>query len=95
MAVTNGGSKSAPVTGNVTTSAASLVADNPRRRAVMIRNNDASASIYLGSDATVTTSGATQGIAVAAGATFVDRVSRDAWWAIAGGTVSVTYIEVT
>ena len=64
-----------------------------RRALVVIRNNDASKTIYIG-DGTVTASGATQGIAVTAGQTLqVEFTSGTVISVIASGaSTSVSYL---
>lgn len=95
MAVANGGNKTAPAAATVTSTAASVVADNPNRRAFVLNNSDSTNSVFLGSTSAVTASGATKGIEVKAGIIFTDTVSRDAWYAItASASVVCPYYEV-
>lgn len=96
MSVTNGGNKSAPLTVTATTTAGQLLADNPNRRAAQFRNTDASVSVFIGRDNTVTSSGSTKGMELKAGEVYTDRVSRDAWYVItASSTADIAVIEVT
>lgn len=74
---------------NVTTGAAELIEQRLGRRSALIRNRDASVSIYLGSSDSVTTS---TGFEVPAEES-VRIETEGAVYAIAGGTVSVDYLE--
>lgn len=74
------------------TTATLLLAANPARATAMLVNNG-TATVFLGKDATVTT---TTGIPLAAGASLVDDRSSDAWYGIlATGTGDVRVLEVT
>lgn len=76
-----------------TATASQIVAANKHRHQLHIKNNHASAVMYLGKDATVTTS---NGYPLAAGGELVDLDSTDAWFAIMPATVTgdARYIEV-
>lgn len=76
----------------VTTSAVLLLDADANRISVLFSNNGA-ATLYLGKDATLTTSNA--GTFVASGANLPDSDSQDAWWGItSSGTADVRIIEV-
>lgn len=70
--------------------AVEVVAANPARLGLTIRNNGAD-TVYLGGDDTVTDASP---LVLAAGATYVDEISNDAWWAIAGTGDSATLVFV-
>jgi hypothetical protein len=78
----------------VTTTAVQLAAANPNRKSVIFQNQG-STTAFIG-PATVTASGATQGFALAGGASFTDNASGEPWYAIAAsGSAPVLAIEVT
>lgn len=65
-----------------TTSAVLLLAANENRQIAWFANAG-SVTVYLGTDNTVAS---TTGIPLAAGATFIDDQSTDAWWCIAASS---------
>lgn len=88
---------SAPVSVTVTTSATQILAPNTARQGFIINNTDASASIFIGEDATVTdangialfalgTLGADRGFGLYTGAIFA---------IVSSGTVDVRVWEIT
>lgn len=84
-------SKSAPAAIAVTAVTICLASNKHRLSAVFV-NAHASIACYLGKDATVTTA---NGIPLAAGASFTDSFSTDAWYVIpASGTTDLRVLEV-
>jgi hypothetical protein len=80
-----GATKSPPASVAVASSATSIIAATSRR--MVILSNNGGVTVYLGSTSAVTT---TNGIALAAGAVFIDDVTGDAWYGIvASGTCNV------
>ena len=85
------GSKSAPTAVSVASTATSILAANTSRKAAFIANNGTQ-TVYLGRDNTVTTA---NGLPLAAGQTWPDDTSTDAWYGIvASGTCDVRFLEV-
>lgn len=75
------GTKTAPASVGVTNAVGgqTLLAANPNRKVAIIVNTSVNI-VYLGKDATVTVA---NGVPLAAGASFRDDFSNDAWQAIA------------
>lgn len=73
-----------------TTTAGTLVEANPRRRKVIVKNQDSSIVVYVGI-ATVT---ALNGISIAAGATLTLETTALIQVIAASGTPIVGYIEI-
>lgn len=78
---------------SVGTSATLVLESNPARRGMILANNSA-ATVYIGSDSSVTTS---TGIPIAANGNLTDSGPRDLWkgqvWGIcASGTSDVRYM---
>ncbi len=95
MAITNGGVMSDPATVTVSTSATVILAESPSRRGFIIRNTDASVSIYWG-NSTVTASSTKKGLELKAGESIsVTRIRSAIYGIVASGTVAVCVIEVT
>lgn len=95
MAITNGGTKSAPATVTATGTRILLLAENPRRRSALFRNTDTTNSVFIG-DVTVTASGSAKGTELKAGESISDSKSRDAWYVItAGSSVDVSVLEIS
>ena len=70
-----------------------LLAANADRISAIIAVEAGSVTVYLGADSGVTSS---PGFPLAAGETFTDRSSVDAWWGItASGTADVRVTETT
>lgn len=79
---------------SITSSATLIVPDNPNRCEFSFRNNDASASIYVGGSG-VTSSGASKGLEVKAGEVYWDAKSPFALYGVtASGTVGIGGSEV-
>lgn len=77
----------------VDTSADLIVAANGNRKSVVIQNNGA-VTVYLGKS-NVAASSTNQGYALAAGQTFVDNASTEAWHGItASSSATLHVIEV-
>ena len=86
------GLKVEPTAVSVGTSATLIAGTNGSRIACRITNNHASAAVYLGSTSNVT---ATTGMPLAAGQSYDDIYSRDAWYAIsAASTIDVRVLTV-
>jgi hypothetical protein len=77
---------------SVSGAAVLLAAANPNRKSISFQNQG-SGTVYLG-PASVTTSGATTGYALAAGLTFTDNASAEEWWGIASAASPVNIIDV-
>ena len=80
------------------TAAASLLLDGNSSRIACVIQNVGAVDVYLGPDNTVTASGATRGLKLAAGATLTEEApscSTDSWYAItASGTGDLQITEV-
>jgi hypothetical protein len=78
----------------VDTNAAALLVDNPNRKSLILQNQG-SVTVFLGKLG-VSQTGATRGYAMAAGTSFTDDASFEAWYAIAAsGSAIVHIIEVS
>lgn len=94
MAVTNGGNIVDPTTATVTTTASSIVGDNPNRRLLILRNTDSSVSIFWG-NSTVTASSTKKGMELKAGETIsLSRVRSEIYGITASGSVAISVVEV-
>lgn len=92
MAITNGGVKSDPANVSATGTRQLLLAENPSRRGAMLQNKDTTNSVYIG-NVSVTASGDKQGTELKAGVVISDRLSRDAWYVITGGSTVVVCVQ--
>lgn len=94
MAVTNGGNLVDPATKTVTTTATLLAADNPNRRLLILRNTDASVSIFFG-NSNVTASSTLKGMELKAGESIsLSRLRGEVYAITASGSVAVSVVEV-
>lgn len=90
MALVGSGTRGALSNTTITTSATLLAAEDNNRKVFFIQNNDASAAIYLGGSGVDDAVGS-HVVKLAAGATFTDSKSREAWYACtASGSVTAT-----
>lgn len=92
---TGKGTKSAPSAISVGTGATLILAANSQRKSALIGNNNATggATLFLGRDATVTVS---NGYPLAAGASFTDASTKDAWYGIvASGSCDARVLEIS
>lgn len=85
----------ATTTVTVTSTATQIFDDNPSRRGLVMRNTDASVSIFYGSSNAVTASSTNKGTELKAGEPLADTITRGQIWAItASGSVAVSRYEV-
>jgi hypothetical protein len=70
-----------------------LASQNLNRKSLVLQNNG-STNVYIG-DSSVTASGPSQGLVLAAGQTFSDTTSSGAWFAVTGGTTSTVLVLET
>lgn len=91
MASTFGTDKGGRVPSNVSvTGTATLLIASGGRKSVTFQNQG-SVDVYLGASG-VTTSGATAGYKLAAGASITDTGSNDAWYGITAGTTANVHV---
>ena len=74
------------------TAVGQVLAANPRRVSATIANNSGTITLFIGSDATVTTG---NGMPIPPGGTFTDDASTDAWYGVAASAVDVRVIETS
>jgi hypothetical protein len=90
MAVLGSGTRGALSNTTITTSATLLTADDSNRLMFFFQNNDASAAVYLGGSGVDDAVGSHE-VKVAAGGSYSDTKSRQAWYACtASGSVTAT-----
>lgn len=90
MAIYAHGTRSALSNTTITTSATLLADDDSNRKLFFFQNNDASVAVYLGGSSVDDAVGS-HVVKVAAGGTFTDSKSRQAWYACtASGSVTAT-----
>lgn len=86
-----GATKQNGVAVTVGTNPALLASNDSIRKAVIIANNASSGTLYIGNIGVT----AANGIPIAAGTSFVDTISQDAWYGIASsGTLDVRILSV-
>lgn len=69
---------------------AAIVVDNVNRKSLIIQNQG-SETVFLGKQG-VAISGANRGYALAAGTSFTDDASDEAWWAISTSTNNILHV---